>query len=141
MKNFSATTSVTIKTSVSEVWKALTEPVLVKKYFFNTNLVTDWKVGSPIFFRGEWDGKSYEDKGTVLSFEPEKSLSYNYWSPLSGHADNPEQYQVLRYDVEPLDHGVKISITQSNVDTQENADHSSSNWKMVLDGLKKMLEE
>ena len=55
--------------------EAIIDPVKVKQYFFGTDLVTNWEVGKPIFFRGEWEGQAYEDKGTVLQFEPKKNAS------------------------------------------------------------------
>jgi hypothetical protein len=97
-------------------------------------------VGSPLFFRGEWQGKSYEDRGTVLAFEPMASLSYNYWSGFSGLADEPALRQIIRYDLEPAHGGVRITIHQSNVDTQARADHSATNWSSVLQALKNLLE-
>jgi len=33
-----------------------------------------------------------------------------------------------------------LTITQDNNDSQEEANHSMQNWKMVLDGIKKLLE-
>ena len=138
--SFSSLSSVVIKASLQKVWDGLTLPELVKQYFFGTNMVTDWKVGSPIFFRGEWEGKAYEDKGTVLEFNPLKSLSYNYWSGFSGVEDKPENYQILKYEVEEVEGGVKLTISQSNASSQESADHSAANWKMVMDGLKKLVE-
>jgi uncharacterized protein YndB with AHSA1/START domain len=54
--------SITINAPRQTVWDAITKPELIKKYFFGTNTVTTWKVGTPIFFRGEWEGKPYEDK-------------------------------------------------------------------------------
>ncbi len=125
---------------MQKIWDALTLPEQVKQYFFNTNMVTSWQVGTPIFFRGEWEGKSYEDKGTVLSFEPLKKLSYDYWSGFSGIEDKKELYQILSYELMPTDGGVRVTINQSNVDTQERADHSSKNWAMVLEALKKFVE-
>jgi uncharacterized protein YndB with AHSA1/START domain len=58
-------TSVSIKTTKSKVWNALTDPEQIKKYFFGTETVSDWKVGSPITFSGVWEGKPYIDKGTI----------------------------------------------------------------------------
>lgn len=103
-------------------------------------MVTTWEVGTPIFFRGEWEGKPYEDKGTVLSFVPEQNLSYDYWSGFSGLEDTKENYQVLSYELEDTGSGVKVTINQTNVDTQEKADHSSENWKKVLEALKIFVE-
>jgi uncharacterized protein YndB with AHSA1/START domain len=138
---FSSTASLDIRAPLSSVWDAITKPEIVKQYFFGTNLVTDWNVGSPIFFRGEWEGKSYEDRGTVLSYEPMKGLSFNYWSNFSGLEDTPALRQIIRYDLATIHDGTRITIHQSNVDTQERADHSASNWRSVLEGLKQLLEE
>ncbi len=133
---YSATASTIINAPREKIWKALTVPEHVKKYFFDTNLDTDWSVGSPIYFRGEYQGKSYEDKGTVLEFTPMETLSYNYWSSFSGIEDKPELYQVLRYTLTEVPEGVKVTIDQSNIATQESADHSAENWQKVLESLK-----
>jgi uncharacterized protein YndB with AHSA1/START domain len=137
---FSSTASLDIRAPLSSVWDAITKPEIVKQYFFGTNLVTDWKVGSPLFFRGEWQGKTYEDRGTVLSFQPMKSLSYNYWSSFSGLEDDPALRQIIRFDLDSVDDRVRITIRQSNVDTQTRADHSATNWRSVLEALKHLLE-
>jgi len=137
---FSSSASVDIHAPLAGVWDAITNPEIVKQYFFGTNLVTDWTVGSPLFFRGEWQGKSYEDRGTVMSFEPMKSLSYNYWSCFSGLEDKPEARQIIRFDLTHSGVGVLLTIHQSNVDTQARADHSATNWRSVLQALKQLLE-
>jgi uncharacterized protein YndB with AHSA1/START domain len=137
---YSSSASILVRAPREKIWDAITRPELVKLYFFGTNLVTDWKVGSPLFFRGEWEGKTYEDRGTVLSFEPMRSLSFNYWSGFSGLEDKPELRSILRYDLEAAAGGIQITVRQSNVDTQERADHSAGNWRIVLEGLKKLVE-
>ncbi len=137
---YSSKASIIINAPIETIWDALTKSEQVKEYFFGTDLDTTWEVGSPILFRGEWEGKKYEDKGTVLEFNPPHSLSYDYWSSMSGIEDKQEAYQILRYDLTPHEDGVEVTISQSNVETQEKADHSTANWKMVLDGLKKYID-
>jgi len=124
----------------AKVWKAVTDPAEVKKYFFNTKLVTDWEVGKPIYFRGEWEGQAYEDKGTVLQFRPQKMLQYDYWSTFSGKEDVPENYQTITYELEPQGDGTLLTITQTNVPSEESKEHSEQNWGMVLAELKKLVE-
>lgn len=75
--------SVRINVSISRVWDAVTNPEQIKKYLFGTEAVSDWKVGSSIKFTGVWEGKPYEDKGTILQIEKEKILKYNFWSNFS----------------------------------------------------------
>ena len=137
---YSSSTSVLIRAPLVAVWEAITDPDLVRKYFFGTVLTTEWNIGSPITFRGEWNGKRYEDRGTVLSFAPLRELSFSYWSSFSGIEDKPELRQVIRYELAETDGGVRITIHQSNTDTQERADHSAKNWQVVLDGLKTVVE-
>ena len=56
-----AKASVSIKVPPSKVWEALTTPRLTKQYFFGVDILTDWKPGSPIIYKGEWEGKPFED--------------------------------------------------------------------------------
>jgi uncharacterized protein YndB with AHSA1/START domain len=138
---YSSSASILIRAPRQQVWEAVTKPDLVRKYFFGTLLTTDWRVGSPITFRGEWDGKAYEDLGTVRTFDPPRSLSFTYWSSFSGVEDKPELRQLIRYELaDDDDGGVHVTIHQSNVDTQERADHSAKNWQTVLEGLKSLVE-
>ncbi|HEY3497047.1 MAG TPA: SRPBCC domain-containing protein [Polyangiaceae bacterium] len=138
---YSTSASIVIQAPREAIWRAVTEPALVKRWFFGTDLVTDWKVGSPLFFRGEWEGKTYEDRGTVLSFDPPNGFSFNYWSSMSGDPDEPERRQIVRYELTGEGSGVRVTIHQSNTDTQERAEHSKKNWENVLAGLKKFVEE
>ena len=134
-------TSITIAAPIDKVWTALTHPELVKQYFFGTQLVTDWKVGSPIFFRGEWEGKPYEDKGTVLEFSPNHRLRYNYWSSWSGQPDVPENYANISYAVRAEGDSTVVTVTQDNIENEEKRADSEKNWQMVLAEMKKMLEQ
>ena len=138
--SYSTSATIVVHAPQSLVWRALTEPALVKQYFFGTNLETTWKVGSDVFFRGEHQGKKYEDRGTVLAFEPERSLSYNYWSAFSGKEDKPELRHVIRFDLAEAPGGIRLTVDQSNVDTEEHAEHSKKNWEAVLAALKKLVE-
>lgn len=57
-KDLIAKASITINAPVAKVWEALVSPAMIKQYMFGTNVVTDWKEGSPIVWRGEWQGKA-----------------------------------------------------------------------------------
>lgn len=129
-----------LKAPVDKVWQALTDPKLVEQYFFGTKLETGWKVGSPIFFRGEWEGKSYEDKGIVLSYDPERSLSYSYLSSWSNLPDEPQNYLRVGYAVKSVEGGTELTIEQTNYDA-EKVEHSQENWATLIDGMRKLVEQ
>ncbi|HEY5970158.1 MAG TPA: SRPBCC domain-containing protein, partial [Chitinophagaceae bacterium] len=73
-----------INATTDKVWDALINPEMIKKYMFGTTAISDWKEGSKIIWKGEWDGKSYEDKGKILQLESQRRLQYSHYSPLSG---------------------------------------------------------
>jgi len=122
------------------VWDAITQPDLIKQYLFNTDVISDWKVGSPIIYRGEWQGKPFEDKGKILNVEPEKRLVSTHWSPLSGVPDIPENHHTVAYELSERDGGTEVTITQDNNSTEEEKMESEKNWKTILDCMKKLLE-
>lgn len=131
----------TINATADKVWDALTNPEMIKKYMFGATVISDWKEGSKIIWKGEWEGKSYEDKGKILRFEPKRSLQYSHFSPLSGLHDNPENYHIVTIDLAEKDRQTVVSLTQDNNANEKEKDHSEKNWKMMLGSLKKLLEE
>src|SRR4051812_21270262 len=113
--NITAKEQINIVAPVSTIWDALTRPDVIKKYFFGTNTKTDWRIGSPLIFEGEWDGKKYEDKGTVLDFKENQLLKYDYWSSMSGIEDRPENYVIVTYELSGADNNVTLTVTQENI--------------------------
>jgi uncharacterized protein YndB with AHSA1/START domain len=135
----------TVKAAPSAVWKALTTPSTLKQFFFGSDVSTNWRVGSPISFSGNWKGKPYEDKGNIQTFDRDQRLAFTHWSPLSGLKDTPENYHVVSFDLRPANGGTEVVLTQTNQNdaepiTPENRQEYAKNWTMVLEGLKKAVE-
>lgn len=139
--NLIARASITINAPVTKVWDALVEPEAIKQYMFGTNVVTDWRVGSPITWKGEWQGKQYEDKGVILRFEPPRVLQYSHFSPLSGLSDKPENYHTVTIELSGEGHQTSVSLSQDNNATEEARKHSEKMWGMMLTALKQFLEQ
>jgi uncharacterized protein YndB with AHSA1/START domain len=136
-----AKASIEIDAPASEIWKALTDPAMIKEYLFGTEAVSDWKVGSPIVYRGVWEGKAYEDKGKILKMVPGKLLETSYWSGMAGKPDLPENYKRVTYELRPEGAKTLLTVTQDNNATADEKSHSEGNWAVVLGGLKKLLEK
>jgi uncharacterized protein YndB with AHSA1/START domain len=141
VRGFIAEKSATIKAPAAAVWDALTKPELVKQYMHGTNLATDWQVGSPITWTGEWKGRSYQDKGTILEVAPPRLLKNTHWSPMSGSEDKPENYHTVTYELAEVDGHTVLTVGQDNNATQADADSmAENNWGPVLEGIKVLVE-
>ena len=103
------------------------------------------KEGSSIVHRGEWNGKPYEDKGTIQSFDVDRRLAFTHWSPLSKLEDKPENYHIVSFDLRPINGSTEVVLTQINQSdneplTPEIRQEYAKNWAMLLEGLKKSVE-
>ena len=138
--NLIAKSTIIVNAPASKVWQALTDPKLIKQYLFGTDAKSDWKEGSTLTYSGVWEGKAYEDKGKILKVVPEKLLETTYWSSMRGLPDQPENYNKVTYQLSAENGSTTLTITQDNVKTEQEREHSEKNWGMVLQGLKKLLE-
>jgi uncharacterized protein YndB with AHSA1/START domain len=140
MADYLATAETEIDASRARVWAALTDPEQIKEYMFGSQVVTDWKQGSPIIWKGEYEGKEYEDKGEIVEIEPERRLKVTHFSPSSGEEDRPENYHTLLYELEERGGRTHVSLSQDNNASKEAAEHSRANWEKMLAGLKQVVE-
>jgi uncharacterized protein YndB with AHSA1/START domain len=143
-EELTAKANVTIHAPLAKVWDALVNPQVIKRYMFGATAVSDWKEGSPIAWKGEWKGKPFEDKGRILELRPEKRLRYSHFSPLSGAPDKPENYHRVTIDLskqDGQDGHVRLDLSQDNNKTKEARDESQRNWTMMLEGIKKAVEQ
>lgn len=138
--DFKARASISIKAPIGRAWSAITTPETLKRFFFGSEVESDWRVGSPIYWRGSWQGKPYEDKGILLEFTPPNRLVTTHWSPLSGSPDVPANYHTVTYELEDAGDETVVSIVQDGSASQAEADHSAENWRRVLKSLKALLE-
>ncbi len=142
MKNkLVASAEIKINKPVSKVWDALTNPEQIKKYFFGTNAISDWKVGSPLEFKGEWEGKEYHDKGVILKSEKDKLFQYTYLSSMSGKEDKPENYATVTYELSSKDGQTNLKILQDGNESEESKKNHEENWNYILKSIKDLLEK
>ena len=139
-ENLIAKATISINASQTAVWDAFVNPEIIKQYMFGTKVISDWTEGGSIVWKGQWQDKSYEDKGTILKFEPESLLEYSHFSPLSGKPDRPENYHTVTIELSGNDSQTEVILSQDNNPTEESQKHSAENWQVMLDGLKKLLE-
>jgi uncharacterized protein YndB with AHSA1/START domain len=134
--------SIEIKAPARRVWRALTTPDLIQRWFFGVRTETDWRPGSPIVHRGELQGRPYEDKGTILRVEPDELLVHTHWSSMSGTPDAPENYQEVEWALrEHDDETTELTVSETNVPSEQAKQMSEQGWEASLRALKDLLED
>jgi len=139
---------ITINASASKVWDALTNPEQTKKYMFGCETVSDWKAGSPLLWKGVFNGvELIAVKGRIVKIEPGKFLAYTTFDPNSTMEDIPENYLTVTYDLVSENGKTKLTVTQGDFSKvaegqkrYHDAYNNGSGWNPVLVEIKKLVE-
>ena len=131
--------SITINATPDAVWDALTNPEKTKKYFFGCTVISDWRAGSPITFKGRiFFFFRIKLEGKIIQIDPGKLLQYTL-----KHRDGSGHSTVT----DRLSHENGKTILEIADDVGEEAGtakrykRSMKGWDRILKGLKKFVEE
>jgi len=142
-ETFVAHVSMTINASIAKVWDALVNPAAIRQYMPVTEVLSDWREGSPIVWKSDFQGKPFEVKGTILRLEPQRLLEYTHSLPIfraSGATHSPVNNQQVTIELNDDGAQTHLSVTERNNRTQRELAHSEGSWRMVLHGMKALLE-
>lgn len=124
---------------IETVWHALTDLAHMPRWMGEPELritvATDWRVGAPITISG-FHHVPFENRGSVLVFDPPHSLAYRYLSSLSGLADEPDNQTQLRFDVVEENGGSRLTLTARGFPTDAIFHHTAFYWTGTLHVLK-----
>jgi uncharacterized protein YndB with AHSA1/START domain len=137
--------SATINAPPSAVWRALTDPDLIKQWIaepeMRIGITTDWKVGSPIIVKGHHNNVGFENKGTILRFEPHSILQYTHLSSLARLPDKAENYTMIEFRLERTEeNATSLNVRISNFPTESIFKHWEFYWKVTIGVLKRFIE-
>jgi uncharacterized protein YndB with AHSA1/START domain len=140
--------SITINAPASKVWDALTNPEQTKKYMFGCETVSDWKIGSPLLWKGPYEGKEIVHvKGDILDLKPGKLLVYTTIDPNSNIDDTSENYLKVTYDLTEKDGQTILTVTQGDYATVADGErryqdsyNNGEGWNPILVEIKKLVE-
>ena len=133
MADYVATAEIDVDAPAPRVWAALTDPGQIKQYMFGSTVESDWTVGSPITWAGEYDGKPYQDEGRIVTVEPDRLLVVT-------HSSAGSDLHTLTYRLAPAGEGTHLTLSQDHNGSEDERDRSQQNWKGVLTQLKSVVE-
>jgi uncharacterized protein YndB with AHSA1/START domain len=140
-RGLTARASVVVQAGEAAVWEALVTPEQIRRYMLGATVESEWREGARIVWRGEWQGKAYEDHGTILRLDPPRLLEYSHFSPLSGLPDTPENHHTVTIELRGDGRSTHVTLSQDNNPTESARQHSEKNWGAMLAGLKGVVED
>lgn len=140
--------SITIQAPPTRVWDALVNPAKTKQYMFGCETVSDWKVGSPLLWKGEYEGKEMVFvKGDIVELQPEKRLVYTTIDPNSNIDDTSENYLEVTYELQAENGHTVLNVQQGDYAAvaegerrYEEAFNGGEGWNPILLEIKRLVE-
>jgi uncharacterized protein YndB with AHSA1/START domain len=148
-KQLIVTNSIKINASPLLVWDALTNPEQTKKYMFGCETVSDWKIGSPLLWKGSYEGKEMVFvKGIIVDIKPGKFLAYTTIDPNSPTVEDiPQNYVTVTYTLSSENGGTFLTVTQGDFSTVAEGEkryqetfNNGEGWNPILVEIKKLVE-
>lgn len=130
-----------IGTTPERLWDALTKTEYTEKYFFGTQIESDWQKGSTVTYSRNGE---VTDHGIILKCEPYRSLSYT-WNYVAD-TSNREQPTRVTFELSPMDSIVKLTLKHENLlpsdinDRDDTFEGFNNGWPAILSNLKTLLE-
>ena len=126
-----------IETTPEKLWEALTDSAFTRQYWFDTEVRSDWKVGSPIAL--VMSG-TVTDTGEILEADRPRRLSYTFKHERDDDMRNEPATKVV-FTLQPFGKLVKLTVTHEGFGVGSKLlDGISKGWPAILSGLKSLLE-
>lgn len=141
--------TISINAPADKVWDALTNPVQTKKYMFGCETVSDWRQGSPLLWRMEYEGKDLVAvKGDIVDIKPGELLAYTVIDPNNPTIeDKPENYLTVTYELSPENDSTLLTVTQGDYNKVADGEkryaeayNNGEGWNPILVQIKAIAE-
>jgi uncharacterized protein YndB with AHSA1/START domain len=111
---------------VGRVWKALTEPEELRRWFPDTVAVDEWKVGAKMTFK-DANAQIQPFDGEVLAYDPPWLLEFRWGT------------DVIRFEVAPRGEGSVLTLVDT-IDELGKAARDGAGWHVCLNALERALD-
>ena len=127
-----------IRTTPERLWSALTDPELMKEYWFGMHCESDFAAGSPWRLVSE-SGETW-DAGEIVEADPPRRLVIR-WEHRMRPELKAEGPSLCTMELVPTGQAVKLTITHSvEREGSKLIEAVSGGWPKILSNLKSLLE-
>jgi uncharacterized protein YndB with AHSA1/START domain len=125
-----------IRSTLDAVWHALTDPDFTERYWFQTRIVSDWRVGSTVRYLRNGE---LTDEHVVLAVAPPHLLTHTF-HPLFGDY-RMEAPSHVAFSIDANNGVVRLTVQHDRFPPDSEVFRAcSEGWPMILSNLKTLLE-
>ncbi len=126
-----------IKTTPEQLWHAITDPEMRRKYNFGVGITSDWTEGSP-YVAGHPAVPTGISEGENVVVDPPHRLVQTFTALWSDGA-KAEGSSRVTWEIEPVGDSCKLTVTHDQL-REGGSEEIYGGWPQILSGLKTLLE-
>lgn len=141
--------SIEIKAPIAVVWDALVNPAITKQYMYGCEALSDWKVGSDLIWKGQYEGQDMIFvSGKVMEIEAPTKLIFTVIDPNAGYPDIPENHVNVIYTLSEANGKTTLKVRQDGFEGAAEGEkryqdvyNNGDGWNPILQTIKSLVEK
>lgn len=127
---------VDVAATPAAAWAGITDPDVVRKYYYDTAPRTSWELGSLIEFVDAVG--DVQITGKVLEYDPPRRMAHTFIATWYGGTDDQGS---LHWEIEPAGDGCRITLIHrgAHAETREGSETADGS-RYLIESLKTLLE-
>ena len=126
-----------IKTTPEQLWHAITDPEMRRKYNFGVGITSDWTEGSPYVARHPAVPTGISEGENVVVDPPHRLVQT--FTALWSDGAKAEGSSRVTWEIEPVGDSCKLTVTHDQL-REGGSEEIYGGWPQILSGLKTLLE-
>jgi uncharacterized protein YndB with AHSA1/START domain len=128
---------VSIDATPDEVWRAITDPEMTRRYYYGTDILSSWQPGD------EWTSVSGDElylKGAIVEIEPPRRLVQTFQVASDEEAAKDDAPSTITWELEADGEGTRLRLLHEGL-APATFEYTEGGWEHILAGMKALLEE
>ncbi len=126
-----------IRTTPERLWRAITDSSDTRRYYYNSEVISDWSVGSPL--RYVHDGQTSLEC-TIQEIEPERKLVHSFSAVYGPHVASEPASRVT-WEIKQMGELCRLRLIHDEFAGENHTFHETAEgWPQILSGLKTLVE-
>ncbi len=126
-----------IRTTPERLWRAITDPADTRLYFYDSEVQSDWNVGSRLTYLEHGD---LQLDCKIIEIDPPRRLVHSFTAAYDPElaAERPSR---VTWEIEKMGDACRLTVVHDDFDAETRTYHEVEHgWTHILSGLKTLLE-
>lgn len=124
-----------IRATPKDIWRAMTDPILTRDYYYGTAIVSDWTPGA------RWTSEANDElylEGEIVEIDEPHRLVQTFHVAIEKPAAN-DPPSTVTWEITPMGDSSRLKLVHDGMGAATR-EYVEDGWELILSSLKTLLE-